>query len=136
MLHYESQHVAVRCRVLCYAASALYAECHDGVDDIVIVLLQCLDGLVAGNVGLGHDELNVLVLKTGGIDLLLILLLVLLVLSTLDGLALSVVVRVIVSGVVVASVVVLGSSELLSSRSLGLGVKVLNLGLTEDAENS
>lgn len=123
--------------MLCYAASALYAECHDGVDDIVIVLLQGLDGLVAGDVGLGHDKLNVLVLKSGGIDLLLILLLVLLVLSTLGGLSLSVVlVGVVVSGVVVASVVVLGSSELLSSGSLSLGVKVLNLGLTEDAANN
>lgn len=119
--------------MLCYAVSALYAESHDGVYDIVIVLLQCLDGLVAGDVGLSHDKLNVLILKTGGIDLLLILLLDLLVLSTLDGLALAVIMGVIVTGVVVASVVVLGSSELLGGGSLSLGVKVLNLGLTEDA---
>ena len=118
----------------CYTASALYAEGHDGVNDIVIVLLQCLDGLVAGDVGLGHDKLDVLILKTGGIDLLLILLLDLLVLSTLSSLA--VIVGVIVTGVVVASVVVLGSSELLGRRSLSLGVKVLNLGLTEDATDS
>lgn len=34
---------------------------------------------------------------------------------------------------VVASVVVLGGSELLGSSGLGGGVQVLNLGLTEDA---
>ena len=103
-----------------------------GVDDIVIVLLQCLDGLVTGNVGLSHDKLNVLVLETGGIDLLVILLLLLLLL--LDSLTLSMVVGVVVAGVVV--VVVLGGSGLLGSVELSLGVKVLNLGLTEDAGNS
>lgn len=37
--------------------------------------------------------------------------------------------RVVVSGVVVS----LLSGDLLSGRSLGLGVEILNLGLTEDA---
>ncbi len=107
----------------------LYAEGHDGVDDVVIVLLQCLDGLVAGNVGLGHDKFDVLVLKTGGINLLIILLL----LGLLSGLALLLLVGVGVAGVVVTSVVVLSSSELGSGGSLSLGVEVLNLGLTEYA---
>ena len=44
------------------------------------------------------------------------------------------VVGVVVAGVVV--VVVLGGSGLLGSVELSLGVKVLNLGLTEDAGNS
>lgn len=43
-----------------------------------------------------------------------------------------VVVVVVVAGVVVASL--LGLSELLGGGSLGLGVQVLNLGLTEDAD--
>jgi len=43
-------------------------------------------------------------------------------------------VGVVVAGVVVSSVIVgLLSSEGLSSRCLSLGVKILNLGLTEDA---
>jgi hypothetical protein len=84
---------------------------------------------------LGHDKLDVLILKSRGIDLLLILLLVLLViiilvllllvgLNSLAGLAV-VVTRVVLS--------VLGS-ELSSSRLLSSGVNVLNLGLTEDAK--
>jgi hypothetical protein len=86
---------------------------------------------------LGHDQLNILVLKTRSINLLsIIFVLILLVITGINSLALSVSVvvivimaRVIVSGVVVS----LSSSELLGSRSLSLGVKVLNLGLTEDA---
>lgn len=77
---------------------------------------------------MGHDELDVLILNTLSIDLLTIVLLFLLgllVVTTLNSLA--------GLAVVVASVVVLGSGELLSSSSLGGGVQVLNLGLTEDA---
>lgn len=43
-----------------------------------------------------------------------------------------VVVIVVVTGVVVT--LLLGLSELLGGGSLGLGVQVLNLGLTEDAD--
>ena len=112
----------------------LYAQCHDRVDNIVVVLLQSLDSLVARNTGLGHNQLDILVLKTGSINLLLILLFLLLLgLSTLNSLTLTLV-RVVVARVVVTSVVVrLSSGKLLSSGSLSLGVKVLNLSLTEDA---
>lgn len=113
------------------SASLLYAEGHNGVDDIVIVLPQGLDGLLAGNVGLGNDQVNVLGLEAALVNLLTIVLL--LVLLGLDSLA---EVRVIVTGVVVASVVTgsLSGSELLGGGSLGLGVQILNLGLTEDAK--
>jgi hypothetical protein len=112
----------------------LYAQSHNRVDNIVVVLLQCLDSLVAGDAGLGHDQLDVLVLKTSSINLLLIFFLLLLGIS-LDSLAL-VLVGVVVASVVVTGVVVsLRGSELLSGGSLGLGVEVLDLSLTENAAN-
>ena len=116
--------------------SCLYAESHDGVDDIIVVLLQGLDGLLAGDGSLLHDKLDVLGLKTRVIDLLTVILLLLGLLLDLLLLAVSVVVVVVVI-VVVAGVVVtllLSLGELLGGGSLSLGVQVLNLGLTEDAD--
>ena len=112
-----------------HARHRLYAEGHDTVDNIVVVLLEGLDGLLPAHAGLGHDELDVLGLKTGVIDLLTVILLLLLGLGTLDGLGLGALGGVVVTGVVVGRLV----GELLSSLGLGLGVEVLNLGLTEDA---
>lgn len=88
---------------------------------------------------MGHDQLNILVLKSSGINLLIIFLLVLLVVGSLDALTLSmimslvvvVVTRVVVSGVVVG----LSSGDLLGGRSLCLGVEILNLGLTKYTED-
>ena len=116
-------------RVVTRRARHLYAEGHDAVDNVVVVLLEGLDGLLPADAGLGHDELDVLGLKTGVIDLLTVILLLLLGLGTLDGLALGALGGVVVTGVVVGRLV----GELLSSLGLGLGVEVLNLGLTEDA---
>jgi hypothetical protein len=88
---------------------------------------------------LGHDQLNILVLEARSINLLsVILVLILLIITGINSLALSVsvivVVVVIVARMIMSGVVVsLSSSELLGSRSLSLGVKILNLGLTEDA---
>jgi hypothetical protein len=110
---------------------SLYAESHDGVNDVVVVLPESLDGLLAGNACLCHDELNVLGLKASLINLLTIIFLFLFLLILLGGLALAEnLLLVVVTGVVAGS---LGGSELLSGGSLGLGVQVLNLGLTEDA---
>lgn len=83
---------------------------------------------------MGHDQLDILVLKTRCIDFLsVILVFVLLVITGLDGLALAVVVGMVVARVVVSGVVVgLCSSKLLSGRSLGLRVQVLDLGLTKN----
>jgi hypothetical protein len=84
---------------------------------------------------LSHDQLDILILKTSSIDFFsVILVIVLLVITSIDSLALAVVVtRVIVAGVVMSRVIVgLSSSQLLSSGSLGLRVEILNLGLTED----
>lgn len=112
----------------------LYAQGHDRVDNIVVVLLQGLDGLLAGDGRLLHDELDVLGLETRVVDLLAIILVLLgLLLDSLLGVA---VVMVVVVVVVVAGVVVtllLGLSQLLGGGRLGLRVQVLDLGLTEDA---
>lgn len=113
----------------CTKRSSLYAQRHDGVDNVVIVLLECLDGLLPADGCLSHDELNVLGLESSVIDLLaVILLLVLLGLLGLNGLAL---VTVVVAGVVTGRSLL--SGKLLGSGSLSLRVEVLNLGLTEDA---
>jgi len=105
----------------------LYAQGHDGVDDIVVVLLEGLNGLLSADRSLSHDKLNVLGLETGLVNLLTVILLFLLLLGLdLGGLAL---VRVVVG--VLGGTLLLG--ELLGSGSLGLRVQVLNLGLTEDA---
>jgi uncharacterized membrane protein YdfJ with MMPL/SSD domain len=115
-----------------YTDHSLYAESHDGVNDIVIVLPESLDGLLAGNACLCHNELDVLGLKAILVNLLTIILLFLFLLIILGSLALAEnLLLVVVTGVVTGS---LGGSELLGSGSLGLGVQVLNLGLTEDAK--
>jgi hypothetical protein len=111
----------------------LYAQCHDRVYYIVVVLLQSLDGLFARDTGLSHDQLDILVLKTLGVNLFsVIFIIILLGITLIDGFALSVIVAgVVVARVVVASMVV-SLCELLSCICLGLGVEVLNLGLSED----
>jgi hypothetical protein len=113
---------------------SLYAECHDRVHNIIVVLPQRLDGLLAGNAGLSHDQLDVLSLETSLVNRLTIILLLFLLGLGLGGLALAVVVIVVVvvvvTGVLTGS---LGGSKLLGGGSLGLGVQVLDLGLTENA---
>ena len=107
---------------------ALYAESHDTVDNIVVVLLESLDGLLAAHVGLSHDELDVLRLKTSVVDLLAIILF-LLGLLVLDCLALALTIcRVVVGGLIGRL-----CSKLLSCRCLSLRVEILNLSLAEDA---
>ena len=79
-----------------------------------------------------HDQLDILGLKVGLVNLLTIILLILLLILGLGGLGLAENLLVVVTGVVAGG---LGGSELLGGGSLGLGVQVLNLGLTEDAES-
>ncbi|KAI6775734.1 hypothetical protein HG530_002492 [Fusarium avenaceum] len=112
-----------------------YAESHNGIDNIVVVLLQCLDSLIAADVGLSHDELNVLILESGSIDLLIVILLliillivVVLVLLLLGGLSSLAGLAVVVAGVVLS----VSGSELGSSSLLSGSVHVLDLGLTEN----
>lgn len=103
-----------------------YTQCHDGVDNIIVVVFECLDGLLPRHASLSHDEFNVLGLKTGVVDLLAVVLLLLLLL----GLGLLALALVLVG--VLGGSGALSGSELLGGRGLGLGVQVLNLGLTED----
>jgi hypothetical protein len=105
----------------------LDAQSHDGVDYIIVVVFEREDGLLPADAGLGHDELDVLVLDTLGVDLLVVILLLLL----LGGLL-----TVGVAGVVVVVVVGGGSGDLLSSGGLGTSVQVLDLSLAEDAVSS
>lgn len=109
----------------------LYAQCHDTVDNIVVVLLERLDGLLSADAGLGHDELDVLSLKSSVVNLLTIVLLLLgrLAGALLNGLALVGTLGRVVVGSLVSGL----RGELLGSGGLSLNVEVLNLGLTEDA---
>ena len=80
------------------AKNNLYAQCHDRVDYIIVILLQCLNSLLSGNACLSHDQLDILVLKTRSINLLsIILVIILLVIALINSLALSVVMGVIMS---------------------------------------
>jgi hypothetical protein len=107
-----------------------YTQCHDRVDYIVPVVFQSFDGLLPTDVGLCHDEFDILRLQAAIVDLLIIII-VFLRLLVLNSLALALVFRVIVAGVV--SVARFGSSELLGSSGLMSRVEVLDLGLAKDA---
>lgn len=109
-----------------------YAERHNGVDDIIVVSFQSLDSLLSGDVGLSHDELNVLSFQARVVNFLAVVFLFLLLVLDLWGLALALV-RVVVAGVCVSVGSGLGGSELLGCVDLGLGVQVFDLGFTEDA---
>ncbi len=102
----------------------LYTQCHDGVDDIVIVFLQSFDSLFPRYACLLHDEFNVLALQACFIDLLIIILFLFLCIASVNCLALA---------VIVGSLCCFGVCELLSGSSLRLGVKVFDLRLTKDA---
>lgn len=106
----------------------LHAQCHDRVDNVVVVLLQSLDSLFPRHTRLLHHKLNVLALQTSLIDLLAIILFLLfffLSFSSVNGLALAVVVAGMLSS--------FSSGELLGGSGLRLGVEVLDLGFAEDA---
>ena len=51
----------------------LHGELHDGIDDIIGIVLEGFDGLGLGDVGLGHDQLDVLLLHARGINLRMML---------------------------------------------------------------
>jgi len=106
-------------------SGALHAQRHDRVDYIIVILLQCLDGLLPRHRSLLHNELDILALEALLIDLLVIVVFLLLLgIAGVNSLALA---------VVVARVgVCLRLNHLLDSGGLCLGVEVLNLGLTED----
>ena len=112
-------------------AALLYAERHNTVHNVVVVLLERLDCLLPADASLRHDELNVLGLETRVVDFLAIVLFLLSDLLrsiALDGFALVSISSVIVAGVVIGGL----RSELLGRGCLGLRVQVLNLSFAED----
>lgn len=111
------------------AIRSSYAERHNRVDNIVVILPQSLDCLLARDVGLGHNQINILGLQAALVNLLAVILLLFLLGLGLRSLALALVLAVVVTSVITGG---FGGSQLLCGRSLGLGVQVLDLGLTED----
>jgi hypothetical protein len=67
---------------------SLYAQSHNAVDNVIVVLLQCFDSLLPANTRLRHHELDILALQAGLINLFAIILLFLSRLLVLDRLAL------------------------------------------------
>lgn len=109
----------------------LHAQCHDRIDNVIVILLQGLDSLLPRDRGLRHDQFNVLGLHTGVINFLtiiLVLLFVFLSIAGINGLALAMIVRVVVASVGVG----ISSSELRSCVGLSLRIEVFNLGLAKD----
>lgn len=80
---------------------------------------------------MSHDKFDILGLETGIVDFFVVVIIFLLGLLIFDLLALAVLSRVIVTGVVRTSLLLCG--ELLSSGGLVLRVEILNFGLAEDA---
>lgn len=91
----------------------LCAQRHNGIDDVVVILLEGFDGLLPGHTRLLHDQLDVLGLEACVVLLLaVVLFLFLLVLGSL-ALAVVVIVVVVVAGVIVRTS--LSGGELLGS---------------------
>jgi hypothetical protein len=59
------------------ASPILYTQRHDGVDYIIPVLLKSLDCFLSRHRRLGHDELDILALKTAVVDFLIVIIVLL-----------------------------------------------------------
>lgn len=109
----------------------LDTQSHYGIDDVVVIFFQSLDSPFAADTSLGHDELNVLVLKTRGVNFLAIILILILLLGLrclggLDRLAM------VVAGVV-SSLLGVGLRKLCGSSLLGARVDIFYLGFAKNA---
>mmetsp|Transcript_20515 Transcript_20515/g.54380 ORF Transcript_20515/g.54380 Transcript_20515/m.54380 type:complete len:207 (+) Transcript_20515:338-958(+) len=89
-------------------------QLHDGLHDVVVVRLQCRNGLAARALHLGHDELDVLRLDAGLVDVALV--------NFLDGDGLGGILRRCSAS----------AAELLGRLRHGVLTQVLDLGLPED----
>lgn len=118
----------LRPQCFCKIYVGLDTQGHDRVDNIVVVLFQGFDGLIAADVGLGHDEFDVLILDALGVNLFAVILFLFLLLGLVVVVVAVASLAVVVTGVLGLS----GGSELLSGSGLGSGVDVLDLGLTEN----
>lgn len=115
--------------------SSLYAQSHDGVDYVIIILFQRLDSLVPRDTSLGHDQLDIFILQSRCVDLFsVVFFLFLLGITSINGFALAMVVGMVMSSVVVSGMIVcLLGRQLLSGGDLRLRVEILNLSFSEDA---
>ncbi len=120
-----------------FGRMTLCTQCHDRIHDIVIVLLERLDGLLARHAGLRHDQIDILGFQTRLVHLFTIILVFVRVLAApFERLAGPAHFRaMIVTGVsvAVAGRARLGRRKLLSSRGLRGGVEVFDLGFSKDA---
>ena len=108
-----------------------YAECHDTVNNIVVVLLQRLDSLLSADTSLSHNQLNILSLKACIINFFAIVFFLLgRFLVAFDSLAL------VFRGIVVWALDLRLGCKLLSCGRLSLRVEVFDLGFAEDAASS
>lgn len=113
----------------------LYAKRHYGIHNVVPVLFQCLDSLVPRDTCLSHNQLDILRFQTGVIHLFpVVLVLILLRIPRLNGLTLSAVMWVIVTGVGIAitSMIIVGGSNAFQSIVADLRTEILDFGFTED----
>jgi hypothetical protein len=100
----------------------LYTESHDRIDYVILIFLQCLHSLVPRDIRLLHHEFDVFCFQTRIVNFLtIIILFIFLFFTSINSLAFTV-----VMGVVMARVVVvtgtnrLGSSERMSGVGLSL----------------
>ena len=101
----------------------LYTQCHNGVDNVVVIFLQSFDSLLPGYARLLHDEFNVLAFQISFVDLLIVILFLFLSIAGVNCLALA---------MIVSSLCCFGVGKLLSGSSLRLGVKVFDLSFAKD----
>ena len=119
-------------------AFALCTERHDGVDNIIVVLPQRLDGFLTRHAGLCRDQVNILRLQSGVVDLLSVVIVV--VVFDLAGVfrgrfALAGLGAVVATSmrIAMAGVARVGRGQLLGSTGLGRRVEIFDLGFAEDA---
>jgi hypothetical protein len=106
----------------------LYAQSHNGIDNIIVVLPQSFDGLFTRHACLSHDQLDILIFQARLIDFLAVVFILFLLVPSINCLALVT--------MIVACVCIFTASsirDLLCRRGLSLRVEVLDLGFTEDA---
>lgn len=111
-----------------------YTQCHNRVDYIVPILLQCFHSFLPRHISLRHHQLDVLAFQPAVIHFLVVVI----ILFRLLGFFFAFAVIVVVAGMIMTSMITrigsLSSCELLSGIGLSLRVQVLDLRFTKDAE--
>ena len=70
MAYFKAKHDRpIRVWSILLIAHDLHGELHDGIDDIIGIVLEGFDGLGLGHVGLRHHQLHVLLLHARRINL-------------------------------------------------------------------